>query len=161
MEREEEDRFIESWGAMGVLWGINRSMARIHALLVLADDEEMAKIISAEDLKAYKAELNTKPRVLYKNLHRWEKVFLSASVAYKDTDECAQGAQVTVSSAGSTVGEALVNNYGEFVVDELEPGGQYEVVIEAAGYEPYSAKAKLDRSLNLGTLFLERGGGDK
>jgi DNA-binding transcriptional regulator GbsR (MarR family) len=31
----EEDRFIESWGAMGVLWGINRSMARIHALLVL------------------------------------------------------------------------------------------------------------------------------
>jgi DNA-binding transcriptional regulator GbsR (MarR family) len=31
----EAQRFIESWGAMGVLWGINRSMARIHALLVL------------------------------------------------------------------------------------------------------------------------------
>jgi DNA-binding transcriptional regulator GbsR (MarR family) len=26
--------FIESWGSMGALWGINRSMARIHALLL-------------------------------------------------------------------------------------------------------------------------------
>ena len=26
--------FVESWGSMGALWGINRSMARIHALLL-------------------------------------------------------------------------------------------------------------------------------
>ena len=38
MSREEADRFIESWGAMGVLWGINRSMARIHALLVTTEE---------------------------------------------------------------------------------------------------------------------------
>jgi DNA-binding transcriptional regulator GbsR (MarR family) len=38
MGRDEEDRFIESWGAMGVFWGINRSMARIHALLVTRDE---------------------------------------------------------------------------------------------------------------------------
>jgi len=38
LSREEEDRFIESWGSMGVLWGINRSMARIHALLVTMDE---------------------------------------------------------------------------------------------------------------------------
>ena len=35
---QEADRFVEAWGSLGVLWGINRSMARIHALLVLADD---------------------------------------------------------------------------------------------------------------------------
>jgi Fe-S-cluster-containing dehydrogenase component len=124
--------------------------------LVLADDKEMAKTIAAEGLQAYKADLGTKPRVLYKNLHRWEKVFVSASVAYKDTDECAEGAQVTVSSAGSQVGEAQVNNYGEFVVDELEPGGQYEVVIKAAGYKGHTARATADKSLNLGLILLEK-----
>jgi len=36
--REHEDQYIESWGTMGVLWGINRSMARIHAFLVLCGE---------------------------------------------------------------------------------------------------------------------------
>ncbi len=34
---EEFSQFIESWGSMGVLWGINRSMARIHAFIILSD----------------------------------------------------------------------------------------------------------------------------
>ena len=37
MESKEFDRFIEAWGSMGVLWGINRSMARIHAFLILSN----------------------------------------------------------------------------------------------------------------------------
>jgi DNA-binding transcriptional regulator GbsR (MarR family) len=38
MQNEEYNRFIESWGSMGVLWGINRSMARIHALFLVSDE---------------------------------------------------------------------------------------------------------------------------
>ena len=38
MDPEARQQFIESWGAMGVAWGINRSMARIHALLMLSHD---------------------------------------------------------------------------------------------------------------------------
>jgi HTH-type transcriptional regulator, glycine betaine synthesis regulator len=30
------EQFIETWGTMGVLWGINRSMARIHGLLLVS-----------------------------------------------------------------------------------------------------------------------------
>ncbi|MCP4147225.1 MAG: transcriptional regulator [bacterium] len=37
MNAEEFDRFVESWGSMGVLWGINRSMARIHAFILLSE----------------------------------------------------------------------------------------------------------------------------
>lgn len=37
MDREERNRFIESWGSMGILWGINRSMARIHAYLLTSE----------------------------------------------------------------------------------------------------------------------------
>ncbi|MCP4728116.1 MAG: ArsR family transcriptional regulator [bacterium] len=35
---EKIENFIESWGSMGVLWGINRSMARVHAFLMVADE---------------------------------------------------------------------------------------------------------------------------
>ena len=35
---EHYDQFIESWGSMGVLWGINRSMARIHAFLITSEE---------------------------------------------------------------------------------------------------------------------------
>jgi HTH-type transcriptional regulator, glycine betaine synthesis regulator len=30
------ERFIDLWGSMGMLWGINRSMARIHAYIMIA-----------------------------------------------------------------------------------------------------------------------------
>jgi DNA-binding transcriptional regulator GbsR (MarR family) len=34
MDAKTRAELVESWGSMGVLWGINRSMARIHALLL-------------------------------------------------------------------------------------------------------------------------------
>jgi DNA-binding transcriptional regulator GbsR (MarR family) len=30
-------RFVESWGQMGTAWGINKTMARMHALLMIAE----------------------------------------------------------------------------------------------------------------------------
>ncbi len=35
---EKYSEFIEKWGSMGVLWGINRSMARIHAYIILSEE---------------------------------------------------------------------------------------------------------------------------
>ncbi len=49
LKSEEFVRFIESWGSLGVLWGINRSMARIHAFILLSekpvDMDEIAKVL--------------------------------------------------------------------------------------------------------------------
>jgi DNA-binding transcriptional regulator GbsR (MarR family) len=43
-------RFVESWGAMGALWGINRSVAKVHALLIATDGplalDEIASTLS-------------------------------------------------------------------------------------------------------------------
>ncbi|MDE1170337.1 MAG: MarR family transcriptional regulator [Verrucomicrobium sp.] len=46
---EARDEFIAHWGAMGSAWGINRTMAQIHALLMtserpLTTDEVMAEL---------------------------------------------------------------------------------------------------------------------
>jgi DNA-binding transcriptional regulator GbsR (MarR family) len=35
---EAKQQFISSWGAFGSHWGINRSMAQIHALLLVSPD---------------------------------------------------------------------------------------------------------------------------
>lgn len=35
---EAKQQFISSWGAFGSHWGINRSMAQIHALLLISPD---------------------------------------------------------------------------------------------------------------------------
>jgi DNA-binding transcriptional regulator GbsR (MarR family) len=35
---EAKQQFIGSWGAFGTHWGINRTMAQIHALLLISPD---------------------------------------------------------------------------------------------------------------------------
>jgi DNA-binding transcriptional regulator GbsR (MarR family) len=47
MELEEgKQKFIQSWGTLGSHWGINRTMAQIHALLLIAN-----RSYSANDIK--------------------------------------------------------------------------------------------------------------
>ena len=81
---------------------------------------------------------------------------MAASVAYKDTDECAEGATLTARYGGTKVGEGTANNYGEVIVDKLASGTEYEVTIAAADYRPFSTVVKLDESLNLGLVLLEK-----
>lgn len=42
---EAKSQFIASWGAFGTQWGINRTMAQIHALLLVSPDP-----LSADDI---------------------------------------------------------------------------------------------------------------
>jgi DNA-binding transcriptional regulator GbsR (MarR family) len=35
---EAKQRFIQAWGAFGSQWGINRSMAQVHALLMMSPE---------------------------------------------------------------------------------------------------------------------------
>jgi DNA-binding transcriptional regulator GbsR (MarR family) len=42
---EAKKQFIQSWGTLGSEWGINRSMAQVHALLLIAP-----KPLSAEEI---------------------------------------------------------------------------------------------------------------
>ncbi len=37
-QREVEDRFIEVWGDISALWGVNKSVGRVHALLYLSGE---------------------------------------------------------------------------------------------------------------------------
>lgn len=45
---EVRERFILHWGEMGSLWGINRTMAQIHALLLISEESLSANEIMDE-----------------------------------------------------------------------------------------------------------------
>lgn len=43
--KEAKNRFIQTWGSLGSQWGINKTMAQIHALLMVTKDA-----LSMEDI---------------------------------------------------------------------------------------------------------------
>jgi DNA-binding transcriptional regulator GbsR (MarR family) len=60
---EARDAFIAHWGAIGGAWGINRTMAQIHALL-LAKAKAMSTDEVMEDLRISRGNANTNLRDL-------------------------------------------------------------------------------------------------
>ena len=34
--QEGKDKFLQAWGTLGTSWGINRTMAQIHALMMIS-----------------------------------------------------------------------------------------------------------------------------
>ena len=35
---EAKEKFIQAWGTLGSSWGISRTMAQVHALLLISPD---------------------------------------------------------------------------------------------------------------------------
>jgi DNA-binding transcriptional regulator GbsR (MarR family) len=76
--QEGKDRFIQSWGALGSSWGVNRTMAQIHALLLISPEALCAEDIM-EELKISRGNANMNVRALidwglvYKELKAGER----------------------------------------------------------------------------------------
>lgn len=57
------ERFVVAWGEMGEVWGVNRSVSQIHALLYVSDRPLTAEEI-AERLKLARSNVSTSLREL-------------------------------------------------------------------------------------------------
>lgn len=44
--RDLQDKFIEAWGDIATMWGVNRSMGRIHALLFLSPEPQTIEAVT-------------------------------------------------------------------------------------------------------------------
>lgn len=60
---EAKEKFIKAWGKLGSGWGINRTMAQVHALLLISADPLSAEDIM-EDLKISRGNANMNLREL-------------------------------------------------------------------------------------------------
>ena len=61
--QEKKDKFVQSWGSIGSNWGINRTMAQIHALLLIAD-KPLSALEIKEELKISVGNANMNIRAL-------------------------------------------------------------------------------------------------
>ncbi len=61
--KEGKDRFIQSWGTIGSNWGINRTMAMIHALLLISPEPLSADEVM-EELSISRGNANMNLRAL-------------------------------------------------------------------------------------------------
>ena len=123
--------------------------------IVSVDDSEIEELKETEGLEPYLPQFKTKPRVLYKNLHRYLKCFVAGNVVFGDTDECAEGAKVILKKDSKAVAEVVTNNYGDFKIDGLN-NGEYELEIQSIDYEKELIAIDLKESLNVGSIFLQK-----
>jgi Fe-S-cluster-containing dehydrogenase component len=125
---------------------------------ICVEDGEMQRIVREEKLQVLRPELGTKPRVYYKNLDRWNKVFVAGSVAGKIGRmlECVEGAKVTLEKDGRRVAEAVTDPYGDFRFAGLEEGsGAYRLGVSDARFAPKSLEVKLGGTVVLDDIVLE------
>ncbi len=118
----------------------------------------MAALVQKEALEVYQPELGTAPRVYYKNLYRWTKVFVAGSAYFADSGDCAEGCEVTVTKDGAR------GRHGRHQQLRRLPGGRAgvpapstSVAVKAAGYKPVEHKAvPTAASLTLPAVALEK-----
>jgi Fe-S-cluster-containing dehydrogenase component len=120
-------------------------------------DEERSRRIQAENLKEWRPELNTRPRVLYKNLDSYKMEFLSGSVEAELNGrlECVESAEVSLHQDGKLVASTCTDEFGDFKFDGLaRQSTGYLVVIKADRLVCQIDVAELLHSTHLGNIRL-------
>ncbi len=110
---------------------------------VKKSDDEMAAMIAQQDLEPLRADLATKPRVHYKNLHLFTKVFVAGEVLGEKNGviDCLAGASVSLKSGGVEIAPSETDAFGEFRIDGLEPDlGACEIEISHRDFSGKTTK---------------------
>ena len=90
--KEAKNKFIQTWGALGSQWGINKTMAQIHALLMVSHEAvSMEDIMEELQISRGNASMNLRALmdwgIVYKEYKTGERrEFFTAE---KDLDELA------------------------------------------------------------------------
>ena len=90
--KEAKNKFVQSWGALGSQWGINKTMAQIHAFLMISNASvSMEEIMDELQISRGNASMNLRALIdwgiVYKEYKAGErKEFFFAE---KDLDELA------------------------------------------------------------------------
>jgi len=124
---------------------------------IKVEDTVMRRITQEEDLVVMKPDLDTKPRVYYKNLFRYSKCFIGGTVSDKigDCVDCVQDATVQLKKDNRVLSRTKTDIFGDFKFDGLdENSGSYLVEIVAKGGAKKVIETALGVSINLGEIRL-------
>jgi Fe-S-cluster-containing dehydrogenase component len=118
-------------------------------------DQAMQAKAANEDLQVLQPELNTKPRVWYRNMWRYSTAFIAGTLSAEVNGvvDCVEGAKVRLLKDGAKIAEEITDNYGDFKFDRLpEDSGAYAVEIEVDGLVKKRVETRLACSISLGEI---------
>lgn len=127
---------------------------------VKADAAGMARLAEEQQLEVLKPELKARPRVYYRNLHRYTKHFVGGSVvaSVKGVRDCVQGAKVTLQAGGRTVQETTTDTFGDFKFDGLDAASgsasRYQVRVTHPQFGTAAVEATAGQTCVLGEIEL-------
>ncbi|MDI1318299.1 ArsR family transcriptional regulator [Flavobacterium sp.] len=90
--REAKNKFVQTWGALGSQWGINKTMAQIHALLMVSHEAvSMEDIMEELQISRGNASMNLRALMDWGIVYKEYKVGERREffIAEKDLDELA------------------------------------------------------------------------
>ena len=135
----EEQQLPQTWffdaHLLDIGWAAPRcvSVCPTQAIeAVKTGNAAMAERVQRDGLRSLKPELGTQPRVHYRNLDRFDRLFIGGSVTMQRDDicECAEGATVELHHKGVQAARTTTDAFGDFKFDALPVGGgAYEVQV--------------------------------
>ncbi len=122
--------------------------------VVHATDQEMRTKVVADRLSVLRPELETGPRVYYKNASRFFDQFIGGNVTRVGADgvENVAGAEVVLTRDGAVLSETRTDDFGDFIFDDLPNGsGGYAVNVSCpeCADEVVTIKSELSESIVL------------
>ena len=111
----------------------------LRALSVVKCDDDAFEAIVQERRLEPLTDGSNKPRVMYRNLYKYNTCFIAGALAFRegDTERAAAGANVRLLKDGLVVEEAETDFFGEFKIDRIpKNSGAYELTCSLDGYEP-------------------------
>ncbi len=113
---------------------------------------EISKVWNSEKVEVLHPEFELKTRVKYIGI---PKKFVAGMVLFKDKDQCAENAKVTLTGSGKKL-TARTNNFGDFEFEGLDDGKDYAVKVEHPGYAPQTFNVQTKQDIYLGEIPLKR-----
>jgi len=122
-------------------------------------DEEMGARVNEQKLEVLKPELGARPRVYYRNLHRFTKCFIGGSVVamIDGVKECITDAEVELrNDKDRALKKTITDAFGDFKFDHIEPGsGAYVIAIKHSRYGSASVNVNVSaESVFAGDILL-------
>ena len=105
---------------------------------IKVEDKEMMALVKEKNLEVLKPELGIRPRVYYRNLHRFTKCFIGGSVVamVDGVKECIDGAKVVLrDNKDKLLDQGATDVFGDFKFERIEPdSGSYSVAVTHQRY---------------------------
>ena len=125
---------------------------------VRCEEDAFEKLVEDQKLKPLYDGAN--PRVLYRNLHKYNTCFIAGALSYHEdgVDKAAVDAAVGLKLNGELLKEVKTDFFGEFKIDRIPTNsGTFELCCSMEGYKPVVMEATVETdSVCLAAMVFEK-----